>query len=82
MLALMGFHPGLVCGAPLGHSERLTFPEPSYPDRTTMRQRDPSRSEHRNVDTLIPVARPRESRAGPNVPCERRTDPAEPSSRH
>jgi hypothetical protein len=21
-----GFHPGLVCGAPLGHSERLTFP--------------------------------------------------------
>jgi len=36
------------------------------------------RSEHRNVDTLIPLARPRESPAGPNVPCERRTDPAEP----
>jgi hypothetical protein len=36
------------------------------------------RSEHRNVDILIPVARQRESPAGPNVPCERRTDPAEP----
>ena len=38
----------------------------------------PGRSEHRNVDILIPVARQRESPAGPNVPCERRTDPAEP----
>ena len=36
------------------------------------------RSEHRNVDTLIPLARKRESPTGPNVPCERRTDPAEP----
>jgi hypothetical protein len=36
------------------------------------------RSEHRNVDILIPVARQRESQTGPNVPCERRTDPAEP----
>jgi hypothetical protein len=36
------------------------------------------RSEHRNVDILIPLARPRESSTGPNVPCERRTDPAEP----
>ena len=36
------------------------------------------RSEPRNVDTLIPLARQRESPAGPNVPCERRTDPAEP----
>jgi hypothetical protein len=36
------------------------------------------RSEHRNVDILISVARQRESPAGPNVPCERRTDPAEP----
>jgi hypothetical protein len=37
----------------------------------------PVRSEHRNVLTLFPLARQRESRAGPNVPCERRTDPAE-----
>jgi hypothetical protein len=37
------------------------------------------RSEHRNVDILIPLARQRESPTGPNVPCERRTDPAEPS---
>jgi hypothetical protein len=36
------------------------------------------RSKHRNVDILIPLARQRESLAGPNVPCERRTDPAEP----
>ena len=36
------------------------------------------RSEHRNVDILIPLARQRESSAGPNVPCERRTEPAEP----
>ncbi|MEY4327285.1 MAG: hypothetical protein RIS24_3456, partial [Verrucomicrobiota bacterium] len=36
------------------------------------------RSEPRNVDILIPLARWRESPAGPNVPCERRTDPAEP----
>ena len=36
------------------------------------------RSEHRNVDIRIPLARPRESPTGPNVPCERRIDPAEP----
>ena len=42
----------------------------------------PGRSEHRNVDILSPLARQRESPAGPNVPCERRTDPAEPPPRH
>ena len=118
----------------MGHSERLTFPEPSstpppsgsgtrpervlerrHPDPHRAKARKPSlsprslraqdrsrgapthdspqapaqppnhqaaagpgRSEHRNVDTLIPIARQRESSAGPNVPCERRTDPAEP----
>ena len=36
------------------------------------------RSEHWNVHILSPVARPRESPTGPNGPCERRTDPAEP----
>jgi len=41
----------------------------------------PGRSEHRNVDILIPLARQRESPAGPNVPCERRTGPAA-ASRH
>ena len=40
------------------------------------------RSEHRNVDTLTPIARPRESPTGPNVPCERRTGPAGAPSRH
>ena len=38
------------------------------------------RSEHRNVDILIPIARQRESRACPHVPCERRTVPAEPAT--
>ncbi len=38
----------------------------------------PGRSEHRNVDILLALARQRESSGGPNVPCERRTDPAEP----
>jgi len=33
-----GFHPGLVFGAPLGHSDRLTFPELSC--ASTKRQRD------------------------------------------
>jgi hypothetical protein len=42
----------------------------------------PGRSEPRNVDTLLPLARQRESPAGPNVPCERRTDPAEPTTAH
>ena len=37
------------------------------------------RSEPRNVDTKIPRARQRECRACPNVPCERRTDSAEPN---
>lgn len=37
----------------------------------------PGSSEHRNVDIPIPVARQREIRACPHVPCERRTGPAE-----
>ena len=32
-------------------------------------------SERRNVDTLIPLARQRESSSCPSVPCERRTLP-------
>ena len=107
-----GFHPGLVFGAPLGHSERRTSPEPPRLQRLQRLQRNtpvqrrlfflngdnhpplrdrppsnpaaagPGRSEHRNVDTLIPLARQRDGPTGPNVPCERRTVPAEPPSRH
>ena len=107
-----GFHPGLVCCAPLGHTERPTSPEPprlhassaitathlvnddcffSWATITTpLRDRLPSnpaaagpgRNEHRNVDTLIPLARQRDSPTGPHVPCERRTVPAGPPSRH
>ena len=36
------------------------------------------RSERWNVITLIPLARQSESSSCPNVPCERRTDLAEP----
>ena len=36
------------------------------------------RSERWNVITLIPLARQSESSSCPNVPCERRTDPAKP----
>jgi hypothetical protein len=55
-----------------------------YRDRTSSKPAaaGPGRSEHWNVDILIPLARQRESLAGPNVPCECRTDPAEPPSRH
>jgi hypothetical protein len=38
-----------------------------------------SRSEHWNVNTLIPHARQRESPSCPDVPCERRTSPADPT---
>ena len=37
------------------------------------------RSEHSNVDTKIPLVQQHEYRACPNVPCERRTDSAEPN---
>ena len=40
------------------------------------------RSERWNVITLIPLARQRESSSCPNVPCERRTDPAKPPGTH
>ena len=36
---------------------------------------EPGRSEHRNVDTLIPSRRQGESQACPHVPCERRPHP-------
>ena len=38
-----------------------------------------SRSEHWNVNTLIPLARQRENPSCPDVPCERRTSPADPT---
>ena len=40
------------------------------------------RSERRNVHILIPLARQRESSTCPNVPCERRTEPAERPGTH
>jgi hypothetical protein len=79
-----GFHPGLVFGAPLGHSESPSSPEPSCERRTDPAEppNTPSgagsvQSEHRNVLTLFPLARQRERPTCPHVPCERRTDPAE-----
>ena len=38
-----------------------------------------SRSEHWNVNTLTPLARQRENPSHPDVPCERRTSPADPT---
>jgi hypothetical protein len=61
-------------------SSWATIKPSPYRDRPSIKPAaaGPGRSEHRNVDILIPVARQRESPAGPNVPCKRRTDPAEP----
>jgi hypothetical protein len=66
------------------HSSWATIKPSPYGDRTSSKPAaaGPGRSEHWNVDILIPLARQRESLAGPNVPCECRTDPAEPPSRH
>ena len=59
---------------PMAHSVQNHQNTPSPPRGSS--RIGPER--HRNVDILIPLARQRESPAGPNVPCERRTDPAEP----
>ncbi len=40
-----------------------------------------SRSEHWNVNTHIPLARQRENPSHPDVPCERRTSPADPTQK-
>ncbi len=40
------------------------------------------RSERWNVDTPAPSRVQRESSSCPNVPCERRTDPAKPPGTH
>ena len=60
-------------GAPAHDPPQAPAQRPNHPAAA-----GPGRSKHWNVDTLIPIARQRESSAGPNVPCERRTDPAEP----
>jgi hypothetical protein len=73
--AYPGFHPGLVCGAPLGHSERLTFPEASC--TSTKRQRVGDRasigSEQQNPSRAARIVYP-----PPEFPCERRPRSAEP----
>jgi hypothetical protein len=59
---------------PMAHSVQNHQNTPSPPRGSS--RIGPER--HRNIDILIPLARQRESPTGPNVPCERRTDPAEP----
>ena len=59
---------------PMAHSVQNHQNTPSPPRGSS--RIGPER--HRNIDILIPLARQRESPTGPNGPCERRTDPAEP----
>jgi hypothetical protein len=68
-------HP---CTKPQQRNQPENPLNPALTPRAPPAAAGPGRSELRNVDILIPLARPRESVAGPNVPCERRTDPAEP----
>jgi hypothetical protein len=56
-------------------SERRT--DPAERPQNTSSGAGPVQSEHRNVHTLFPLARQRESLAYPHVPCERRTGPTE-----
>jgi hypothetical protein len=76
LCAIPGVSPRAGIRCPVGATRT-----PQHP-RTFLRLHEAAagsvRSEHRNVDILIPLARQRESPTGPNVPCERRTDPAEP----
>ena len=74
--AYPGFHPGLVCGAPLGHSERLTFPEASCASTKRQRVGDGASvgSEQQNPSRAARIVYP-----PPEFPCERRPRPAEPS---
>ncbi len=71
-----GFHPGLVCGAPLGHSERLTFSEASCASTKRQRVGDGASigSEHQNPSRAARTVYPT-----PEFPCERRPRPAKPT---
>jgi hypothetical protein len=80
-----GFTPGWNAVPRWGTPKALSSPEPSCEHRTDPAEPTPNtlggagsvQSEHRNVFTLFPLARQRESPACPHVPCEHRTDPAE-----
>ena len=66
---------------PAIESKRITAIEPL--PRSPVRIPDGAgsvRSEHWNVDILFPLAHQRESLTRPNVPCERRIGPAEPTT--
>ena len=54
-------------------------PIPRSPPTNPSSAAGPGRSEHWNVHHLLPSRLQRESPTHPHVPCERRTDPAEPT---
>ena len=60
-----GFYPGLVFGAPLGHSDRLTFPEVSC--ASTRRQRDRAGASVGPIPRSPPEELPLVSSPGPTT---------------
>jgi hypothetical protein len=78
LCAIPGVSPRAGMRCPVGALRTPHLPRAFLRHQEAAAAAGTGRSEHRNVDILIPVARPRESSPCPNVPCERRTDPAEP----
>jgi hypothetical protein len=78
LCAIPGVSPRAGLRCPVGAHRTPQHPRAFLPRPNHHAAAGSGRSEHRNVDILIPLARQRESSTGPNVPCERRTDPAEP----
>ena len=65
-------------GGPFDESSADTFRKQQRDRSQTRSAAGPGRSEHWNVNHLTPSRLQRESPTHPHVPCERRTDPAEP----
>ena len=66
-------------GGPFGKSSADTFQRQQRDRSQTRSAAGPGRSERWNVHHLPPSRLQRESPTHPHVPCERRTDPAEPT---
>ena len=66
-------------GGPFGKSSADTFQRQQRDRSQTRSAAGPGRSERWNVHHLLPSRLQRESPTHPHVPCERRTDPAEPT---
>ena len=66
-------------GGPFDESSADTFRKQQRDRSQTRSAAGPGRSERWNVHHLTPSRLQRESPTHPHVPCERRTDPAEPT---